>query len=228
MIKTGLISFIFLLSINKAYSQQLSHVSFSSGSSLSHFAFTTDQGVLIRISIEGNIIEWGTEIRATRGNYYAPNLQPYMGKTEYYGAEADSIFRGKLKSIGTCYITYYGSYEQDEKPGKIKTIGNAFFDYYSRFEDKDLRGKIKMAGNQPFSFYSAFADEAYRGKLKSIGNTTIVYYSSFDDRLIRGKIKNIGPLTYSWYGSYDQSDYRGSLKSGAQRQNLGSVTYIIW
>ncbi len=217
-----------LFQFASANAQQLGQVTFSGGANLSYFTFRTDQGLLIRISIDGKVLEWGTEVKSLRGNdYYAPNLQPFMGRIEYFGIESDSAFRGKVKSIGTCLLTYYYSYDTDTKPGKIKTIGSVSFDYYTNFDDKDRKGKIRFAGNLILEYYSSFDEEILRGKLKLIGSTPITYYSIFDDKLIRGKIKSIGSVTYRWYTSYDQSDYRGGLKSGSYRQDIGSVTYIL-
>ncbi len=206
------------------YSQQLSQVSFSSGSNLDYIAFTTDQGVLIRISPEGKILEWGTESMAQRGNYYDPKLQPFPGRVEYYDDHADSAYSGKVRYIGTCNITYYGAQESDGKPGKIRSIGSALFDYYNNFADKLIRGRIKLAGRLEFTWYSSFEDELFRGKLKAIGNTPITYYSSFDDKAFKGKIKSIGSISYVWYSSFDM---RSGLKSGLYRQNVGAVTYIL-
>ncbi len=205
-------------------SQQLSQATFSSGSNLDYISFLTDQGVLIRISPDGKVMEWGTELLSDRYNYYAPKLQPFMGRIEYYEDQADSAFRGKVKSIGTCTLTYYGSFESDGKPGKIKTIGTAIFDYYDKFADKLFRGKIKFAGNLELDYYSSFDDEMSRGKLKAIGNTSITYYSSFDDKAFKGKIKSIGSVPYVWYSSFD---LRSGLKSGVYRQNVGAITYIL-
>lgn len=214
----------FLFFVNAVFSQQLSQVTFSGGSTLQNIAFLTDQGVLIRISPDGKVLEWGMEIMSNRYNYYDPKLQPFMGRIDYYEDDADSAFKGKVRSIGTCTITYYGSYETDGKPGKIKTIGTAIFDYYSHFDDKNLQGKIKYAGNDELAYYSSFEDEAYRYKLKSIGSTQIVYYSSFDDKSFKGKIKSIGSVPYEWYSSFD---LRSGLKSGLYRQAIGAITYIL-
>ena len=109
-----------LFFISCAYSQQLSQVTFANGTNLTYISFLTDRNVLIRVTIEGKIIEWGTEERALRSpEFYNPKLQPYLGRVEYYDKESDSAFRGKVKSIGTCMITYYGSLEKDDKPGKL-------------------------------------------------------------------------------------------------------------
>jgi len=214
----------FFLLTTCIYSQQLGQVTFSGGADLSYISFLTDQDVLIRITEDGKIIEWGKELLSDRYNYYAPRLQPFMGRVEYYGPESDSVFRGKIKSIGTCVLTYYGSYEENNKVGKLKTVGTLILDYYSNFENITLKGKLRFIGNLILEYYSSFVDEAFRGKLRSIGNTPITYYSSFEDKYIKGKVKSIGSVSYTWYSSFD---LRGGLKSGLFRQNIGGVIYIL-
>ncbi|MGZ8550502.1 MAG: hypothetical protein ACXWV2_07565, partial [Chitinophagaceae bacterium] len=149
-----------------AWSQQLSQVTFSGASSLSYFTFITDQDILIRVSEDGKLMEWGTELRSERSsNYYAPKLQPFMGRVDYYSQEADTILRGKVKSIGTCMLTYYGSYEKDSKPGKLKSIGSAGLDYYTQFENAAFKGKLRFAGPLVLEYYPSLENEAFRGKL---------------------------------------------------------------
>ncbi|MBS1633587.1 MAG: hypothetical protein JST10_13550, partial [Bacteroidetes bacterium] len=199
MRKLFLVLPVLLLALT-AVSQQLSQVTFSSGANLDYFSFQTDQGVLIRVSPDGKIMEWGTELMSNRSNsFFAPKLQPFLGRMEYYDQHSDSAFRGKIKNIGTCTITYYGSYESDGKPGKVRSIGTSIFDYYNSFDDKQYRGKMKLAGTLGVEYYSSFMDEAFRGKLKAIGNTAITYYTSFDDKAYRGKVKSIGATPYNWY-----------------------------
>ncbi len=218
----------FLLVSECCTSQQISQVTFSGASTLSYFTFITDQDVLIRVSEDGKVMEWGSELRSERNNnYFAPKLQPFMGRVDYYSTESDSAFRGKVKSIGTCVITYYGPYETDTKAGKIKSIGREVLDYYSNYDNAAFKGKLRFAGSRVLTYYSSVEDEAFRGKLKSIANTTIVYHSSFDDKLIRGKIKSIGAVAYNWYTSLDRKGLGGSLKSGLYRQNINGVTYIL-
>ena len=156
MMKNIFAAIFFSLFISCTYSQELSQVTFSGGSSLSYFSFLTDQNVLIRVSDEGKIIEWGIEMYSDRYNYYAPKLQPFMGRIDYYGPESDSVFRGKVRSIGTCQFTYYNSYETDDKPGKLRSIGSQIMDYYSNFDNQAFRGKIKFAGNYMLEYYSSF------------------------------------------------------------------------
>src|SRR5687767_4467746 len=79
-----------------AFTQQLHQVAFSNGESFKSFSFLTDQGIIIRISDDGKLLQWGTEMD-NRKLYYTPGkLDEYMGRVDYYGTEADSIFRGKV------------------------------------------------------------------------------------------------------------------------------------
>lgn len=213
---------------NLLYAQELSQISFSSGSNLSHLSLLTDREVLIRISEDGKILEWGIEVQSFRINdYYAPRLQPYPGRVEYYGPEADSVSRGKVKSIGSAVITYFEAYETAEKIGKVKSVGRLFFDYFGRYDNKVLQNKIKLIGSLSIDYYSTFDDPALQGKLKAAGSTPITYYSSFDYRFIRGKIKSIGSVNYHWYTSLDRQGYGGGLKSGPLRQYTAGVLYIL-
>ena len=215
-----------LLILIRTYSQDLSQVVFSGGANLSSFAFLSDQGVLIRITEDGRIVEWGVEVYSNRYNYYAPRLQPFMGRIDYYGPEADSIFRGKVRNIGTCTFTYYNAYEKDSKPGKLRSIGTQILDYYSDFDNVAFRGKLKFIGNNLVEYYTSFEDEFLRGKLKSIGNTFFKYYTSFDDKAIRGRIRSIGGIEYKWYTSFDVGR-TGALQSGNYRQIINGITYIL-
>ena len=207
------------------YSQELTQVIFSRGEILSSFSFQTDQDVIIRISDEGKLLEWGTD--PGPGRYYNDprKLQPYLGRVEYFGQEYDSVFRGKVKSIGTCTFTYYDKYETETKIGKLKTMGRVSIDFYDNYEDAAFKGKIKYAGSVLFSYSSSFENEAYRGKLRSVNNNSISYFSSFEDKAVRGKLKSIGNFEYSWYPSYDR--YRGSLKSGPLSPSVNGITYFI-
>jgi hypothetical protein len=208
--------------------QQLGQVSFSGGANLTSFALIGTDGVLIRISVDGKILEWGYEIQSERNaNYYAPRLQPYMGRVDYFGPETDSVFRGKVKSIGSLFITYYNQYEIEAKIGKLKSVGNISLDYYSNYDDATFKGKLKIIGNSIIGYYSSFEDEGYKGKLKTVGNSAISYFSSFDDKLIRGKIKNIGGVNFQWFTSLDRVGYGSGLKSGNYRQNINGITYIL-
>lgn len=205
--------------------QQLEQISFSNASNLTSFGFIADRNVLIRISPEGKIIEWGIEVKADRVEYYAPQLQPYMGRVEYFTEAIDSAIKGKVKSIGTCQFTYYGSSEITSKVGKLKTIGHQQVDYYTHYDNAALTGKMKIAGTTNFDYYSSFENESFKGKIKSAANNAIQYHSSFDDKLIRGRVKSIGTVNFQWYTSLDIG--RSGLKSGSYRQRIGNITYIL-
>lgn len=220
-----LIALYLLVAATGANSQKLSQISFQNGANLSFFSINTDQDVEIRVSVDGKILEWGTEALSLRGNYYAPRLQPFMGRVEYFGPEADSVFRGKVKSIGTCFITYYNSYEEANKRGKLKSLGTVAFDYFSGYDEKTLQGKLKLLGDFPLDFYRSYENESIRGKLKSLGNLPITYYSIFDDKFNAGKLKSIGPASYLWYSQYDRM--KGGLKSNNYRQVVSGITVVL-
>ena len=210
-----------------SYSQKLSQVRFLNGDKLSYYSFLTEQDVLIRISEDGKVLEWGSEVMSDRGNFYAPKLQPGMGRTEYYKQESDSIFNGKVKSIGTCFITYYGSQEEENKRGKIRMLGNLQLDYYSKYDEKNLQGKLKIIGSLLLNYYRPYDDEAFRNKLKFVGTVPITYYSAFDDKYNIGKIKSIGPVPYIWYSPNNDPYMRGGLKTNNYRQFISGITYIL-
>ena len=225
--KKYILAIVVIFSGLAGWCQQLGQVKFSSTAKLENFTFITDQGVLIRISPEGKVLEWGMEEMSIRSsNYYAPKLQPFMGRIDYYGAESDSVINGKVKSIGTCWITYYNAYET-ENAGKIKTIGRNALDYYSRHENEVLRGKLRLAGSQVIEYYPSYEDEALRGKLKAIGSTQVIYHSSFDEKFLKGKLKSIGSHNFTYYGIHERKQLWGVMKSGTNRQLINGITYIL-
>ena len=218
---------LFLIPAIMCQSQELGQVKFTSAGKLDYLSFVTDQGVLIRVSPEGKVLEWGMEEMSIRSNnYYAPKLQPFMGRIDYYGAESDSVINGKVKSIGTCWITYFNAFET-ENAGKIKTIGKNALDYYSRHENELLKGKLKLIGNQVIDYFPSYEDEAFRGKLKAIGSTKIIYHSSFDEKFLKGKLKSIGSHNFAYYGIHERKQLWGVMKSGSNRQLINGVTYIL-
>lgn len=209
-------------------SQVLTHVRFSAATTLSYFCFTADQQAIIKISPEGNVIEWGVEMQQGQVGYYQGRLLPFMGRVEYYGPETDEAFRGKVKSIGGSTITYYPSSMPQAQKGKVKSIGSAMLDYYMDYDNELLRGKLKTAGNITISYYASYDNEAYRGKLKSVGNTGITYYSVFDDKSNQGKLKSIGSSNFTWYNNFDRKELQGAMKSGETIQKVNGVMYSIW
>ena len=219
------ITILFFLAATFTYGQQLGQVTFTNARSLAYYSILTDQDVLVRITEDGKILEWGTEILSERGSYYAQKLQPFLARVEYYDAGADSAYRGKVKSIGTTNITYYDSYEEATRRGKLKRIGMMNLDYYSMYDDKGIRGKIKFAGDLLLDYYGSYEDESVRGKLKSIGNIPIAWVTVFEDRFNAGKIKSAGSVSYQWYSQYDRA--HGALKSNNYRTWSGGILFIL-
>jgi hypothetical protein len=211
------------------YSQELSQIILSGGSTVSAISFISDQKAVIRISPQGNLLEWGNDPGAGRYGYYSGKLLPFMGRIDYYGkSEYDSLVRGKVKSIGTCSFTYYSASEDRSKAGKLKSIGNVSLDYFSNFDNESMKGKLKSAGYTNFDYYTSFENEAFRGNLKTVGNTAITYYSSFDDKLVKGKVKSIGSFNYTWYTTHDGSQFQGGgLKSGPMNEKINGVIYLV-
>jgi len=219
-----LIFFVFL----NGNSQSLKYVHFSNGADIYSLSYITDQKIIIKISLDGKILEYGIDQEA--GRYYSQpgKLQPYMGRIEYYTNQFDSILNGKLKSIGITTITYYGSFENKSLVGKIKSIGNMQMDYFNEFENDGLRGKLRSAGQNRFDYYGSFENDAYKGKIKTLGTNQITYYSTFDDKYVQSKLKSIGSFNYVWYTSFETTRFRAGLKSGNTQQLIDGVLYIIW
>ena len=226
--KRSLLLLIPFLIYFTVHSQTLKFVSFSGGAEFSSLSYITSQKIIIKVSQDGKVLEWGNEMEPGRFYTEPAKLQPYMGRVEYYEKQFDSMLNGKVKNIGITSITYYGSTEKPALVGKVKSIGNVLFNYYLDQENESVRGKLKTAGLKNFTYYYSYENEAYRGKVKSIGNNQVTYYSTFDDKSIRGKLKSIGPADFTWYTSLDRQGYQGGLKSGRQYQMIEGVTYIIW
>lgn len=206
-------------------SQELSQVNFLSGSSLSYFTIRTNQDVLIRIAEDGKVLEYGTEVMADRGNFYAPKLQPFMGRIENYNPQTDSAYAGKVKTIGSTFVTYYSGLEEPFRRGKLRSLGTLNFDYYSDYEDKNMAGKLKQIGSYTLQYYSSFDNQDIRGKLKAIGSMPIAYYTSFDDKYNAGKLKSVGTAQYTWYPQVDRA--AGTLKSNNYRQAVGGIIVVL-
>ena len=225
--KRLLVVTILLLFAFESFSQKLGQAVFSKGTVLSSIGFVTDQQVIIRVSEYGDLLEWGMEMESYRYNYQPGKLLPFMGRVDYYGLESDSSFRGKVKSIGTCFITYYPLSETAERAGKIKSLGMLQFDYFNQYDNAAFKGKLKAAGNYLLSYFASYDNEAVRGKIKAIDSCPITYYTSFEDKVIAGKVKTICSVIFEWYTSRDRRELQGSLKSGRYQQTISGVQYVL-
>jgi hypothetical protein len=221
-----LLSLIFIGSMS--FSQNLSRVTITESGNIEKLSFGLRENVLLNISKEGNIIDWGIERYAGQTFERNPGrLDPYQGRVEYYNESENEAFRGKVKSIGGIIITYYASFDMETMAGKVKSVGPNKFEYYQKFENDAYKGNIKTAGTTNFTWYSSYDNAAFSGKPKSIGQSAIGYYTNMDDVAFRGKIKNIGTSNYSYYSSVDQKEFRGRLRNGNNLQVINGVKFQI-
>lgn len=210
-----------------SFGQRLTQITLTGSPGSDIISYMTDDNVIINLSLDGKVIEWGIEYATGRYNSYPGKLDKYMGRTDFYG-EADNVdFRGKVKYLGRTAFTYYSSYENEQLKGKLKSIGSTIIDYYSNYEDEALRGKIRNAGVTTFTYYSSFDNEAFRGRFKTIGGSSFTYYTSFDDKAYKGKIKSIGSQNFSYYSSYDKQEYRGAIKGFQTQYVINGIKYLL-
>lgn len=211
------------------FAQKLSQIIVANNTNSNVITFLVDETVLLNITPDGKIIDWGVE-NTFRKKYhynYPAKLDKYMGKEEYYPETANDGSKGKVKYIGRTPLSYYSSAENSKWTGKLKSIGPILLDYYAFYDDAAFRGNIKNAGPVLFSYFSSLDDAAYKGKLKSVGSTSLTYYSSFDDKAFRGKIKTIDRQSFVYYSSYDRREFSGSLKTGFRILHLGGIKYFV-
>ena len=210
-----------------SFAQKMSQITIDNSGHSDIITFLVDESVMVNITKDGKIIDWGIEYYNTVNTGMYPGiLQKYMGREEYYPSTDNEAYRGKIKYIGRTAITYYSSQENEAFRGKIKTIGSNLFDYYPAYENAAFKGNIKNAGIISFTYYSSF-DEIYKGKIKTVGSTNLTYYGLVDDKAYRGKIKTLGQSLFTYYSSYDRREYSGSLKSGYRMLNSSGIKYYI-
>lgn len=218
---------IITMQLDLASGQNISKITLGETGYLTAITFNLDEGVILNLSQDGNIIEWGVDIYRGIGENYRNILEAYTGRTEYYKENDNEAFMGKLKFIGRTLISYYPSYEDEILRGKVKSIGLVKFDYYPKYENEAFKGKLKSAGIVPFYFFPSFGNDPNTGKLKGVGNTALSYYGPFDDKAYQGKIKSIGPVSYIYYGSSEIKGSRGMLKSGSHIQAVNGIKFYI-
>src|SRR4051812_4707367 len=101
------ITLVFLSAL--VFGQTLARVTLSNTSNAYIISFKANDGVIINMTNDGNIIDWGVEVILDRN--YPERLDQYLGKVEYYAA-TDNIEenRGKVKYVGRTSFTYYTAY----------------------------------------------------------------------------------------------------------------------
>lgn len=223
--KRALILVISLLCGMASFAQHISQITINGSGQADVFAIGLDEQVEIYLTKDGSISKWGYDRFIGYQENYTGQLDPYVGRVEYYNQLDDESLRGKPKYIGRTLITYYPSYENEMLKGKVKSIGNISLDYYLSFEDAAYKGFIKTLGQNNLTWYGSFENDAMKGKLKSVGSTQLSYYGSFEDKAFRGKIKSIDRFTVTYYSSFEQ--YSGSMKTGLQIMNANGIKYYI-
>jgi hypothetical protein len=224
MKKIFLITAAVVFCIN-VFGQQISKITISGTGTVSDIVIGIDENVQVYITKDGQISKWGYDRFIGNQENYNDQLDPYVGRVEYYSQNDDAALRGRVKYIGKTLVSYYPSYEIESLRGKLKSIGSLTMDYYQLFDDKAMAGYLKTIGQQSIGWYPSYENEAFRGKLKNVGATAIAYYGSFEDKAFRGKIKNIGNNTFTYYSSFEQ--YSGSMKMGSAIVNANGVKFYV-
>jgi len=207
--------------------QKISRITLAGNGNLEKIAFELGEYVVVNITKDGKLINWGVDNYIGRGENYYDKLTEYTGKTGYYSERDNEAFRGNLKFIGRTYFTYYASYDDEMLKGKIKSIGSISFDYFPSYENESYRGNLKNIGPLAVTWFSSFDNAAYKRKLKTLGITSFTYYSSHEDKLIQGRIKSIDRSTFSYYSSYDKPEYRGGFKTGSPIVYVNGIKFFI-
>jgi hypothetical protein len=222
---------LFIAIANHAFAQKIDFIVLTGYGASQTFYYSPGTGdkVLIAISKDGTITEYGTEFPKEFAGYYPGKLQKYTGRIEYYSpTDNEVLFRGKIRYIGLTQITYYGSYDEESLRGKIKMIGTVQFDYYASYDDAAVKGNLKTVGNSSITWCPSYENEAIKGKLKTIGNTRFDWYTSFDDKAISGKLKKVDQYPFTYYTSFENNyGQKGQLKSGFFSKYINGINYYI-
>jgi hypothetical protein len=217
---------IFTFLLAPAFAQNLAQITIDNRDKQDILTFLVDEFVVVNITKDGKIIDWGTEYTSPQTGVY-PKLEKYMGREEYYPSTDNEAYRGKVKYIGRTLFIYYTSDDNEALKGKVKMIGTNLLDYYTEYDDAAFKGYLRNAGPVSFTYYGSYNDEFYKGKIKSIGSTMVSYYGAIDDKAYQGKIKSIDRNLFTYYSSFDRREFSGSMKTGSPMISSGSIKYII-
>lgn len=215
------------LLFSTASAQTLSRVSLSETGSFLGVALDLDENVLLNISVDGTIGEWGVDLYKGRNQLYMNKIEPYTGRKEYYKENDNEAYRGKIKFIGKNLITYYASYDDETLVGKVKSIGRVNFDYYPKYENEAFVGRLKSVGSTNITYFPSFGTDPNTGKLKGVGSAALAYYGQFDDKAYKGKIKTIGSASFVYYASSERAELRGRLKAGSSIQAVNGIKFYV-
>lgn len=225
-----LLLIVLLAAAGRSFAQKIDFITLGGFGATQTFYYSpgTSDKVVITLSKDGAIGEFGTEYPKEFMGWYPGRLQKYMGRVEYYAQTENEAFRGKVRYIGMTQITYYGSYDEEALRGKVRSIGSTQFDYYPSYEDAAVKGNIKTAGNTAITWCPSYENEAIRGKLRTVGNTRFEWYTSFDDKAISGKVKQIDQYPFTYYTSFENNNgQKGQLKSGFFQKYINGINYYL-
>jgi hypothetical protein len=226
--KNTILVFASLLFSLFASAQRIHKVILTDKGATTTTCFLLNENVVIYLSDEGDIKEWGVDLYADRpADYVNRKITPYGGRVEYYNEKDNEAFRGKLKYVGNVLITYYASFDEKSMAGKIKSIGTSTMNYYTVYDDPSSKGKLKSIGRMNFTYYSSFDNDAFKGKIKNAGTVGFTYYASTDDKAFAGKVKSMNNMPFTYYSSQDRAGLKGAQKSGNQLQVINGITYWI-
>jgi len=87
----------------------------------------TDQGVLIRISTDGKLLEYGNELQSIRSIIIMiPSSSPILEEWIITDRNQTQL-SGQVKPLALC-DHYYSHYDESTKAGKLKSIGTLILD----------------------------------------------------------------------------------------------------
>jgi len=209
-----------------SFAQNVAQITIDNRGKQDIITFLVDESVVVNMTKDGKIIDWGTEYTTPTTGVY-PRMEKYMGREEYYPATDNEAYQGKIKYIGRTLITYYTSADNESLKGKVKSVGQNFLDYFTEYDDAAFKGYLRNAGQVSFTYYGSYTDEFYKGKIKSVGSTPLSYYGAIDDKAYRGKVKNIDRNVFTYYSSYDRPEFNGAMKSGTPSVSSAGVKFYI-
>src|SRR4029079_6789867 len=115
------IAILLTMSFHLAFAQRLAKITIDNRGNSDIISFLVDETVIVNLSKDGKIIDWGIENNTARANIYPGRLDKYMGKEEYFPTTDNEAYAGKIKYIGRTAITYYTSSDGESLKGKVKT-----------------------------------------------------------------------------------------------------------
>ena len=113
---------VLTLLVENGFSQKLNKVTISNNGKNVVITMLLDQNVVLNISQDGTIVDWGVDKYVDRrADYYERSLEKFEGRVENYKDNDNEAYKGKIKFIGGVQIKYFDSYE-DEYELDIKMV----------------------------------------------------------------------------------------------------------